>query len=183
MNRFARPGLPAAWLFALSSVASAHAYAHGPTPQKIDESVEIAAPPAKVWTLVGDFEHFEAWNPRVKSSTADKGNSTGSTRRLTLDSGGTVTEQLDEISATEMSMSYRSGREVDPKVLAVSSYSVRLKVIPTTSGSRLEWKARAYRADTGNEPAAGMDDAAAVRSLQELIQPALARAKSSLEGK
>lgn len=161
----------------------APASAHGPTPQKIDESVEIAAPPDKVWALVGNFERFDAWNPRIRSSSTDKGNTPGSTRRLSLDSGGTITEQLDELLMAEMTMAYRSGREVDPKALAVSSYSARMKVVPTAAGSRVEWRARAYRADTGNEPAAGMDDPAAVRALKELIRPALDRAKATLEGR
>jgi mxaD protein len=156
------------------------ALAHGPTPQKIDEQIEIAAPPAAAWALVGDFARFAAWHPGLAASTADRGNSVGSRRTLTLARGGTLTEELDERLDGEMSMSYRSGR-VDPAVLPVGSYSVRLRVLPAGSGSRIEWRARAYRADSGNEPAEGQDDDAAVTALREFIRPALAAASERLQ--
>ncbi|MEF7613442.1 SRPBCC family protein [Aquincola sp. MAHUQ-54] len=157
------------------------AWAHGPTPQRIDEQIEVAAPPAKVWALVGDFAHFARWNPALAASEADKGNTPGSRRTLRFAQGGQAAEELDDYSAAEMSLSYRSGREVDPAVLPASSYSARLRVLPAGSGSRIEFRARAYRADTRNDPAKGQDDAAAVKALQEYIKPALARAKEALE--
>jgi len=164
-------------------VAAPFVRAHGPTPQKIDESIEIAAPPAAVWALVGDFARFAAWNPALANSSADKGNVAGSRRSLSLTRGGTLTEELDEYLDAERSMSYRSGRDLDPAVLAVGSYSVRLRVVAAGSGSRVEWRARAYRADTGNDPAAGRDDATAVKALQDFIRPALAQAKKKFEAK
>lgn len=158
------------------------ARAHGPTPQKIDEAVEIAAAPAAVWALVGDFDALARWNPALKSSAADQGNTVGSKRTLVFAQGGaSVSEELDEHLPEQMSQSYRSGRTIDPKVLAVSSYSARLRVVPAAGGSRLEWRARAYRADTGNEPAPGQDDAAAVQALRALMLPALQAAKNKLE--
>ena len=170
-------------LAALAGLAALPAWAHGPTPQKIDEAVEIAAPPAAVWALVGDFASFSRWNPRLKASEADRANTVGSKRSLTLAQGGSVSEELDEHLPAEMSLSYRSGRAIDPKVLAVGSYSARLRVLPAGSGSRLEWRARAYRADTGNEPAPGQDDAAAVKALRDFMLPALQAAKQRLEAR
>lgn len=162
-------------------VAAPLALAHGPTPQKIDEAVDIAAPPAAVWALVSDFGNYAAWNPALRASSADRGNATGSARTLTLARGGQLVEELDERSDEEMTLSYRSGRVIDAKVLPASSYSVRLRVRPQGAGSRLEWRARAYRADTGNEPAAGSDDAAAVQALQEHARTALEAARRKLE--
>ncbi|MCW5236538.1 SRPBCC family protein [Verminephrobacter eiseniae] len=169
--------------FALAVLTAPSARAHGPTPQKIDEAVEIAAAPAAVWALVGDFGSLSRWNPRLKASEADQGNAVGSKRSLTFDQGAGVSEELDEHLPAEMSMSYRSGRTIDTKVLPVGSYSARLRVVPAGSGSRLEWRARAYRADTGNEPAAGLDDAAAVQALRDFMLPALHAAKKKLEDK
>lgn len=159
----------------------AAARAHGPTPQRIDEQIEVAVPPAQVWALVGDFANFARWNPALSASQADQGNAPGSKRTITFAKGGQAAEELDDYSAAEMSLSYRSGREVDPKVLPASSYSARLRVLPAGSGSRIEFRARAYRADTKNDPAKGQDDAAAVQALQEYIKPALAKAKQALE--
>lgn len=157
------------------------ARAHGPTPQKIDEAVEVAAAPAAVWALVGDFGALAQWNPRLASSAADQGNTVGSTRTLRLAQGGTLSEELDEHLPAEMSMSYRSGRNIDAKVLPVGSYTARLRVTPDGTGSRLEWRARAYRADSGNEPAAGLDDADAVQALRDLMLPALQAVKKKFD--
>ena len=60
-------------LGALSLTASAH----GPTPQKVDETIEIAAPPAKVWELVKDFGAISSWSPAVTKSEGTGGNGTG----------------------------------------------------------------------------------------------------------
>lgn len=155
------------------------AVAHGPTPQKIDESVVIAAPPAAVWAVVGDFAGIAKWNPAIKTSSADRGNEAGSTRTLTLPTG-TVTEQLDDYDAAGMSMNYRSGN-ADPAVLPVSSYSGRLTVKAEGSGSKLVWQARGYRADTGNDPAAGMDDESAVKALRALMRPGLDAVRTQIE--
>lgn len=157
------------------------AHAHGPTPQRVDEQIEVMAPPAQVWALVGDFANFAQWNPGLSASQADKGNTPGSRRTLTLAKGGQVAEELDDHSAAEMSLSYRSAREVDPRALPASSYSARLRVLPAGQGSRIEFRARVYRADTRNDPAKGMDDAAAQQALQDYIRPALAKAKLMLE--
>ena len=174
---------PLLMALAAAGLGPTSSWAHGPTPQKIDESIEIAAQPAAVWALVGDFGAFARWNPHLKSCVADQGNAVGSKRQLALASGGEVSEELDEHQSAEMSYSYRSGRVIDPKVLAVGSYSARLRVVPAGSGSKLEWRARAYRADTGNEPAADMNDASAVKALRDLMLPALQAAKQKLEAK
>lgn len=180
--RVTRPGRRLALAAVLCYVVM-HAAAHGPTPQRVEESIDIAAPPAAVWALVGDFGRFAPWHPLLTASSSDKGNSVGATRTLTLARGGMLTEDLDEYLPAEMLINYRSGRVIDPTVLAVGSYSARLRVSATAGGSRLEWRARAYRADTGNEPAASRDDAAAVTALQEFIRPALAAAKRQLEAR
>lgn len=178
-------GRRAVVLTAITTIAGLYAHptlAHGPTPQKIDEQIVVAVPPAAAWALVGNFANFAAWNPALSGSSADKGNAAESVRTLNFTKGGSVTEQLDEYLAGEMSLSYRSGRTTDPKVLPASSYSARLRVVPDGSGSRIEWRCRAYRADTNNDPAPGLDDAAVVQALRAYIQPALTAAKKKLEG-
>ena len=34
-------------------------YAHGPTPQKVQESITVKVAPAKAWTIVKDFAEFK----------------------------------------------------------------------------------------------------------------------------
>lgn len=162
--------------------ALAPADAHGPTPQRIDESISIAAPPAKVWALVSEFGDFAAWNPWLSASKADKGNTVGSVRTLTrAEGGGQLTEDLDDLNAGEMSLSYRSGRTIDPAVMPASSYSARIRVSAEGSGSKVEFRARAYRADTGNDPGKGKDDKAVVQAMKAYIGPALEALRAKAE--
>ena len=46
------------------------ALAHGPTPQKIDQSITIQAPPDAVWKVVGDFGGIGRWHPDVAKAEA-----------------------------------------------------------------------------------------------------------------
>lgn len=63
---------------------------------EVIESVTTAAPPAKVWGLIGRFDTIAAWLPGAESSPADKGSDVGSVRVITLKAPGspTVTERL-----------------------------------------------------------------------------------------
>jgi Polyketide cyclase / dehydrase and lipid transport len=47
-------------------------WAHGPSRQKITETIEIDAPPAKVWAAIADF-HDMSWLPGVAKTTGEGG--------------------------------------------------------------------------------------------------------------
>ena len=47
------------------------AWAHGPTRQKVRESIEINAPPAKVWAAIGNFQDM-SWLPPVGKTEGDE---------------------------------------------------------------------------------------------------------------
>lgn len=46
------------WLFFLTFLFAASVYAHGPTRQKVSESIEIEAPAEKVWGIVGAYDQL-----------------------------------------------------------------------------------------------------------------------------
>ena len=169
-----------AGLLLAASVLTAHA--HGPTPQKVEEQIDIAAPPDKVWGLVKDFGAISSWSPAVTKSEGTGGNGNGATRTITL-KAGELTEGLDYYSEKEMSYLYRLSKEkVD--VLPVSSYTAELTVKPgAAGGSIVTWVARLYRADTGNEPAPDKNDAAATKAMKAFITEGLAGLKAKAEGK
>ena len=50
-------------LIPLTLVSAANA--HGPTRQKVTETVEINAPAAKVWEVIGNFQDLN-WHPAVE---------------------------------------------------------------------------------------------------------------------
>src|ERR671924_2206176 len=93
---------------ALFALAPPHVgSAHEPTLQKITESIEIDAPPAKVWATIADF-HDMSWLPGVAKTAGDGGNEPDvAKRQLILDSGATIDESLYKYDPEAMSYSYR----------------------------------------------------------------------------
>lgn len=164
------------WL-ALAPVA-----AHGPTPQKAEEKISIAAPPDKVWAIIKDFGKFAEWNPAITKNTAEGGNAPGATRVITLKSGGELTEGLDEYNENDKMYAYRLSKE-DIEVFPVSFYSATITVKPAGEGSEVEWTGRFYRADTGNEPPEKFSDAAAVEAMTTFLKTGLEGLKAKAEGK
>lgn len=152
----------------LSAIAMP-AHAHGPTPQKTDQSALINAAPAEVWKKLSEPCAIATWHGEVsqcESSDALK-------RTLTLKSGGKLQEEVDEILPAEMSISYRLGGDMDIKALPVSSLTGRIKVVAEGAGSRVTWVARYYRFDTTNEPPKGQDDESAQKAVNAYVKTAL----------
>ena len=139
----AKVAMVAAGLAVLGAGLTA-AWAHGPTRQKVRESIEINAPQAKVWAVIGNFQDM-SWLAGVSKTEGEKGNEIGATRRLTLAPGATVDEELYKYDAGMMSYSYRI-TAVDVKVLPVTNYSSTLTVDPAPDGkTKLEWTGAFYR--------------------------------------
>ena len=159
------------------------AQAHGPTPQKVDESIDIAAPPEKVWGLIKDFGNIADWNPALTKSVGTGGNESNASRVITFKSGGELQEGLDYYSDKEMNYLYRLSKEkID--VLPVSSYTSEITVKPgPDGGSTVKWMGRFYRADTGNEPAPDKNDAAAVKAMKDYFTTGLQGLKAKAEAK
>lgn len=162
-------------------IGPAVAWAHGPTPQKVDEKITISAPPADVWKVLRDFASIGVWHPMVaKIKVEGSGNET--TRTVTLKTGGDLVDSLDAIDDKAMEIDYRLENE-DFKALPVSSYSDAITVKPAASGSEVEWISRLYRFDTGNEPPEDKNDAAAVKASTAYIKAGLEGLKAKVEGK
>lgn len=165
------------------AIGTSLAFAHGPTPQKVEETVSITAPPEAIWAVIGDFANLAAWHPLVVNSTGTGGNDTGAERTIELKSGGRITEGLDEYDAAGHAYSYRLAKE-NVEVLPVSSYSATLSVRPAgEGGSEVVWKASLYRADTGNYPPEGRDDAAATAAMKAFFRTGLDNLKQMAEAR
>jgi hypothetical protein len=134
----------------LALLLSPAAWAHGPSWQKITESIGIDAPPAKVWAGIADFDDM-SWHPGVTKTTGEGGNVPDTAKRqLTLSNGATIDESLYKYYAGEMSYSYRIDK-VDVKVLPVSNYSATIIVLPAEGGkSKVEWRGAFYRGFPNN---------------------------------
>ncbi|MCP3444443.1 SRPBCC family protein [Bradyrhizobium sp. CCGUVB14] len=168
-------------VLAVAGMALTTAWAHGPTRQKVRESIEINAPPAKVWAVIGNFQDM-SWLPPVTKTEGEKGNDIEATRRLTLTGGATVDEELYKFDAAAMTYSYRITK-VDVKVLPVTNYSSTLTVTPSTDGkgTTLEWAGAFYRGFPNNDPPPELSDEAAVKAVKGLYQTGLEALKKKIE--
>lgn len=157
------------------------AFAHGPTPIKVNETITIAAKPEAVWAVAGKFDGLATWHPDVKSVKAKGGDAAGAEREITL-KGGVLKEGLDEYDPVGFKLSYRMS---DPNLDAMpaSSYSVTLTIKPAPGGSEVAWYGRLYRGDTGNEPSENLNDDAAKAAMSDFLQHGLAGLKKKVEGK
>ena len=165
---------------ALASVLAHPAAAHGPTRQKLVETVAIAAPPEKVWAVVGHF-HDLAWLPPVERVAGDGGDVAGAKRQVFLKSGGALDEELTKYDAAGMAYSTFLPHN-DPKVLPVTNLSTDLKVEPGEGGgAKVTWRGAFYRGDPNGNPPPGMDEAAAIAAVKAYFQAGLAALKRMAE--
>lgn len=156
------------------------AEAHGPTRKKVTETVDIAAPAAKVWAAIGNFQDM-SWHPAVTSSTGEGGNTINATRKLVLQGGGTIDELLYKYEPEKMSYSYRIA-EVDVKVLPVTNYSSTLEVEPIdATHSKVTWRGAFYRGYPNNDPPPELSDEAAITAVTGVYRAGLDALKAKLE--
>ncbi len=157
------------------------ALAHGPTRQKVTESITIDAPAAAVWARIHNFDALKDWHPAVADSPADKGNAEGSVRQLTLKGGGALTETLESHDEAKMRTSYRA---TDGGALPVTNYTATLSVrADGEQKSIVEWRGAFYRGYRNNDPPPEQNDEAAVRAITGVYQSGLANLKKLAEGR
>ena len=177
-------GLAAALALLLAApvaFAPSLAAAHGATPQKVVETIEIAAPPEKVWAVVGDFADV-SWRPEIERAEAQGGNvPEKATRRLFYRRGGFLDERLVQYDGAAMSLRYIIER-ADIDVLPVGNLSATLTVRGLgEGGSRVEWKSRFYRAFPGGNPPEQFTDEVATDAVTRIFKAGLASLKANLE--
>ena len=169
---------PALALVALVGAAALPADAHGPTRQKVVETVRIAAPASVVWARIKNFDALKEWHPAVEASPADKGNSEGSVRQVSLKGGGTLVETLERYDDAAMRYSYRAK---DGGALPVSNYTSTLSVTGDGNTAVVEWRGAFYRAYQNNDPPPDKNDEAAVKAVTAVYQSGLANLKKLVE--
>lgn len=161
-----------------SCVLATTVWAHGPTPQKVDEMIDINAAPASVWAVAGDYAGISKWNSELQASTG-----TNKKRVMTFKNGERLEEEVDEYDAARMTYTYRM-MNPNLKALPASSYSATLIVTPgKQGGSQIEWYAHVYRGDTDNDPPDALSDDAAKQALTKLFRSGLDGIKAKVEGR
>lgn len=165
----------------LAFLPLAPAAAHGPTRQKVVETVTINASPDEVWARVKNFDALHTWHPAVEKSTTTGGNAPGAIRTLSLKGGGTIVEELESWSQADRKFSYRMK---DPGPVPVSNYSSTLTVKPADGGLTLvEWRGAFYRGYPNNDPPPDRNDEAAIKAITGIYQGGLGNLKKQVESK
>ena len=155
------------------------ASAHGPTRQKVVESIEINAPADKVWAVLGNFQDM-GWHPAIAKTEGTGGNDVGATRKLTTKEGGALDEKLTKYDAAARTYAYELPK-VDVKVLPVENYSATFTVKDAAGKSTVEWKTAFYRGYANNDPPPELSDEAAVTAVTKLVKTGLEGLKAKLE--
>lgn len=155
------------------------AQAHGPSRQKVSESVEINAPADKVWAAIGNFQDG-SWIPVVEKTEGKGGNEPKATRVLTLKGGATVEEELGKYDAGKKTFSYRITK-VDVKTLPVNDYSSTVEVEEAGGKSKVTWKGAFYRGYMNNDPPPDLNDEASKKAVLGLYKATLDSLKAKLE--
>ncbi len=163
---------------ALATVTFA-AQAHGPTRQKVSESIEINAPADKVWKIVGNFQDG-SWIPVVEKTEGKGGNEVKATRTLTLKGGATVVEELAKYDDAKKTFMYRIDK-VDVKVLPVNDYSSTIEVEGDGTKSKMTWRGAFYRGYMNNDPPPDLSDEAAKKAVLGLYKAGLENVKAKAE--
>ncbi|MBX9933718.1 MAG: SRPBCC family protein [Methylobacterium sp.] len=155
------------------------AQAHGPTRQKVSETIEINAPADKVWAAVGNFQDA-SWIPVVEKTEGKGGNEAKATRVLTLKGGATVEEELGKYDAEKKSLMYRITK-VDIKTLPVNDYSSTIEVAGDGAKTKVTWRGAFYRGYMNNDPPADLNDEASKKAVLGLYKASLENLKAKVE--
>lgn len=163
--------------FVVLAIAAPLAFAHGPTRQKVIETVAVKAPPAAIWSKLKDFDGMAGWHPAVEKSTATDASKVGSVRTLSLKGGGKAVEELESIDNEQMTLKYR----YKEGTLPVSNYQSSISVKPAAGGSEVEWRGAFYRGFPNNDPPPELNDEAAVKAITGVYKTGLENLKKTVE--
>jgi len=168
---------------AIVALSVVTAEGHGPTRQKLVETVDINRPVDKVWTIIKDFDALAKWHPVIASSPATKGNEVGSVRTLTLKAAGDPQLQEELLSYDDAGHAYHyEMKDHDPKILPVANYTSWITVKDDgKGGAEVEWKGAYYRGDQRNDPAPELNDDAANAAVKGVYRSGLDNLKKIAE--
>lgn len=167
-------------LLPLTAMVPVKAWAHGPTRQKVVETVEINAPVDKVWAVLGNFQDM-SWHPAFVKTEGTGGNDVNATRILTTKDGGKINEKLDKYDAEKKTLQYEI-TEVDVKVVPVTGYESWISLKGEGDKTTVEWKGKFYRGYVNNDPPPELNDDAAVAAITGVYKSGLEALKKKLEG-
>lgn len=131
---------------------------------RVSKSVIVHAAPAVVWEHIRDFDALNTWHPGVAKVeiVAGAGNAVGTERRVTLASGGVVTQKLVGFDAKH----HRFRLSMLGGTFPASGYTSVLSIKAAgRNRSKVTWSGKFKRRNTSPRQAAGATDAAATAAI------------------
>ncbi len=166
----------------MTLLAAPAARAHDAQRQKHIAGVDIKAPAASVWAVIGHF-HDLSWDPDVASVTGDGGDEVGAKRGVIFKSGRQWAEEELTRYVPEKLTYATFLPHVDVTVFPVTNYSSILAVMPGEGATcRVEWRSGFYRGDPNFGPPPALNDEAAIKAVIALTEPPLDALKRRFEG-
>ena len=155
------------------------ASAHGPSRQKVNQTIDINASIENVWEIVSSFKNFN-WNSDIKNIEVGS-NEIGSERVLKFNNGSVVKQKLEKIDDTKKIVSWRI-IETDNQKLPVNSYAAKIILKSVDSNiTKVTYKAGFYRGFMGNDPPDELNDESSKKKVTEFIKNALIGLKKIVE--
>ncbi len=158
------------------------ALAHGPSRQKVTETIEIDASPDKVWAILQDFCSIDDWHSGINACQADSAD-IGAIREIELANGEKIKEKLFKRDADKLRLQYamqlEKGRVVEG--LPIATHGSTISVSDNGGKSTVEWKGAFYRSFPGQQPPPELSDAACIEAVTKLYKDGLQGLKAMAE--
>ena len=149
-------------------------FAHGPTRQKVSESVTIKADLSEAWTLVSDLRDIGQWHS-VYKSIEKKGEDP---QPLSMFSGEKGVVQILTLDSDKKLFKYRLKK---PGELPVNNYSARFRLEEGDAGKvKITYKGAFYRKYLNNDPPPEENDEAAIEAVTKMYKDTLKKIKKKL---
>ena len=149
-------------------------YAHGPTRQKVSESVTIEAGLNEAWALISDLRSIGEWHSKYKS-IEKKGEEP---QPISMFSGESGMVQILSLDSEKKLFKYRLKKPGD---LPVNNYSARFRLEEVESGEvKITYKGAFYRKFLNNDPPPGENDEAAIAAVTKMYKDTLKKFEKKL---
>lgn len=166
------------FIFLIALILGNVSNAHGPSRQKVSESIEINASPDEVWNIVSDFKNF-TWNENIQNTVAND-NNVGSERLIKFKSGENIKQILEKVDNEKMMINWRI-IETNNKILPVNSYSAKLFVKSEQNKTKVFYKTGFYRGFMGNDPPPELNDENSKKLVKNFVLENLKGLKNIIE--
>ena len=149
-------------------------FAHGPTRQKVSESVTIKAELNEAWALISDLRSIGEWHSKYKS-IEKKGEEP---QPISMFSGESGMVQILSLDSEKKLFKYRLKKPGD---LPVNNYSARFRLEEVESGEvKITYKGAFYRKFLNNDPPPEENDEAAIAAVTKMYKDTLKKFEKTI---